>query len=189
MLLKRADKPAIKRPEPNTPVDDVNDPEEIVIEQPEDKMEYKSGLTDVEKADVDAVMANVDTPTKYKIIEKESGMLAGIDEPTRQLLNEVTNRSLGDVVLTSGFRTLAQNAAAGSGGNPNSFHLKGQAMDLRPNPTLDAYLTSEEGRKYIASMGYEIVDERNREGYAPHWHLEPAPTKFLKGGLLYKRTK
>lgn len=132
----------------------------------------------------------VSTEPVFKIIEKTSGLIKGLSEKAQNILNQVLSGSKGDVFLTSGFRTAEENLTAGlngAPGNPNSFHLTGDAMDFRPSDALDTFLTSSEGLAQLASLGYEVVDERNKKDYAPHWHLEPAPKqKFFKGGLIYK---
>ena len=166
--------------------------EEEVVEETStdlavDGTEYKDGLTDEQKADVDKTLGNIEsTEPTYKLEEKNQGILKGISEKTKSILNQILSRSKGNMMITSGLRSIEENTAIK--GNPNSFHLSGDAADLRPSETLNTFFTSVEGLQYLADQGYEVVDEREREGYAPHWHLEPAPQrKFLKGGLIYRK--
>lgn len=147
---------------------------------------YKDGLTEEEKIEVDNTLNNLNTSLSgFKLEEKTPGIIKGLSERARNILNEIFSKSNGNLTITSGLRSEEENTKIG--GNPNSFHLKGDAIDLRPNATVDAFLTSAEGLKWLDSMGYEAVDERLAGGTGAHWHLEPKPVKMLRGGLLYKR--
>lgn len=67
------------------------------------------------------------------------------------------------VTVTSARRTAAENKAAG--GVPNSFHLTGQAVDIRThdkNAKEKALIT-----KHFRSQGYQVIDEGD------HLHVEP----------------
>lgn len=88
---------------------------------------------------------------------------------------------VGNIVVTSTVRSKAENDKVG--GQKNSFHLSGDAVDIRPNANLDAFLSSSKGKAYIAAQGYEIIDERSKKS-GPHWHLEPVSRQF--GGKVYK---
>ena len=88
---------------------------------------------------------------------------------------------VGNVTVTSTVRSKQENDAVG--GQPNSFHLTGDAVDLRPNANLDAFLSSPQGKQYMAMQGYQIIDERGKRSGA-HWHLEPAKRKY--GGAVAK---
>lgn len=175
--------PITKEPEKDAK-DTLGNSSEIVEESANG--DYKPGITEEEKNDVDGTLDNLNTSlTGFKLEEKESGTIEKLSERARNILNEVFNSSNTNVVITSGLRSLEENTRIG--GNPDSFHLKGDAMDLRPSPELDSYLTNPDTVSHLWSLGYEIVDERNKEGYDAHWHLEPHPGKKLKGGLLYKK--
>lgn len=119
-----------------------------------------------------------DAPEVYGNINFKEGVSSeGLKPKAQQILSGLTDM-VGDVTVTSGLRSASQNVNAG--GAKKSFHLTGDAVDLRPTPGLDNFLSSEQGRKYIASQGYEIIDERNRKGHGAHWHLEP---KYQFGGV------
>ena len=119
-----------------------------------------------------------DTPEVYGNINFKEGVSAeGLKPKTQQIISGL-GELVGDITVTSGLRSAGQNASAG--GVKKSFHLTGDAIDLRPTPGLDNFLSSEQGRKYMESQGYEIIDERNRKGHGAHWHLEP---KYQFGGV------
>ena len=70
--------------------------------------------------------------------------------------------------VTSGMRTPARNAQVG--GVPNSYHLQGQAYDLRPPPGMT---TAQYARQLQAKFpGIKVLDERT------HVHVQPmAPNR------------
>lgn len=86
---------------------------------------------------------------------------------------------VGDLTVTSTTRSAEENRAVG--GSEKSYHLTGDAIDLRPTPGLDHFFTSPQGKQYLAQQGYEVIDERNRAGHGAHWHLEPKKYKFGGG--------
>lgn len=91
---------------------------------------------------------------------------------------------VGNVVVTSTVRSKEENDRVG--GQKNSFHLSGDAVDLRPNKNLDAFLSSSQGKAYLAAQGYEVIDERGKRS-GSHWHLEPAKRQY--GGNVAKTKK
>lgn len=94
----------------------------------------------------------------------------GLSYRANGIVNELSGVA-GNFVITSGKRSKSANANL-RGSAKNSFHLTGDAVDIRPNANIDAFLSSPDGRKFLADKGYEIIDERNKKG-AAHWHLEP----------------
>ena len=99
-------------------------------------------------------------------------------KPKAQSIVDGLSDLVGDLTVTSGLRSASENTKVG--GAKKSYHLTGDAVDLRPTPGLDNFLTSPAGRKYMEQQGYEIIDERNRKGHGAHWHLEP---KYQFGGV------
>ncbi len=109
----------------------------------------------------------------------------GLKAPVLDILDGLSSVA-GEVVVTSGKRSAAQNASAK--GVKGSYHLSGDAVDIRPTAKINAYLSSAEGRKYISEKGYEVIDERKRAGHGAHWHLEPSSRQF-GGGVPVANTK
>lgn len=89
------------------------------------------------------------------------------------------------IEVTSWYRSKEDNVRVG--GNPNSFHLRGLALDFRAD-------TSEELiERFRELTGWQIVDERTNwgTGSGPHWHVEydgPDKGKSDIGGLMMAGT-
>lgn len=118
------------------------------------------------------------TPVQGNVSFKQGVNTEGLSPRASSIINDLT-KVAGDFVITSGKRTASQNSKVK--GVANSFHLTGQAVDIRPNPQINAFLSSAQGRKFMADRGYEIVDERSKKG-AAHWHIEPS--KKQAGGRM-----
>jgi hypothetical protein len=104
----------------------------------------------------------------------------GLKSNTQSLINELSSVA-GNFVVTSGKRSAKENAGL-KGSAVNSFHLTGEAVDIRPNKNVDKFFSSSEGKKYLADRGYEVIDERNVKGVGAHWHVEPV--KRQAGGIV-----
>lgn len=80
-------------------------------------------------------------------------------------------KNVTDAVVTDTARSDAANKKAK--GVKDSYHKTGDAVDFRDTPEVTKFFTSAKGKKWADDHGYQIIDERNRSGYAPHWHIEP----------------
>lgn len=115
----------------------------------------------------DEVAPSASTPGN---VQFKSGVSSeGLSFRANSIINELSGIA-GDFVVTSGVRSKSENAKVK--GMKSSFHLTGDAVDIRPNSNIDMFLSSEEGKEFMRQRGYQIVDERNKKGSA-HWHLEP----------------
>jgi hypothetical protein len=110
------------------------------------------------------------TPAAGSVQFKPGVSSEGLSFRANSIVNELSSVA-GEFVVTSGKRSSSENAKVK--GVKGSFHLTGDAVDIRPNANIDMFLSSEEGRQFMRERGYEIVDERTKKGSA-HWHLEPA---------------
>lgn len=84
---------------------------------------------------------------------------ASVDPSLKQALSSAPGYSF----ITSGKRDEGTNKSVG--GVQNSFHLTGQAVDLRKRETSASTL------KHLKEQGYQIIDEGD------HYHVEPAGKK------------
>jgi hypothetical protein len=109
----------------------------------------------------------------------------GLQSNVQGLINELS-KVAGDFVITSGKRSQSENARL-KGSARKSFHLSGEAVDIRPNENIDKFLSSQQGKKYLADRGFEAVDERGKKG-AAHWHIEPV-NRQAGGSVPIARTK
>lgn len=117
-------------------------------------------------------------------------MANAANDYTMAIWDEIQAAFPGRFRFTSGTRSASQNA--GVGGDPNSYHLTGQAVDFVPvDGRFPANELSAIGR-IVSRHGYEVI---KHTGTALHYHIEPAPgftggggtsttLMFLLGGVL-----
>lgn len=74
-------------------------------------------------------------------------------------LQQIAQNTPVPITITSGIRSPAQNTAVG--GVPNSFHLTGQALDIRKSEATPQVM------KHFSDNGYKVIDEGD------HLHVEP----------------
>lgn len=101
-------------------------------------------------------------------------VVPGVDmqdlQPETSGLAQDLSSYIPGMTITSGYRSVQHNKDVG--GVNNSYHTKGQALDIRPSKDSDKFFTSSAGKAYIAKKGYKIIDERSKPG-GSHWHLQP----------------
>lgn len=119
-----------------------------------------------------------------KFIYKQGVTAQGLQQRTLGIVEDLS-ATVGEFVVTSGKRSQSENSRI-KGAVKNSFHLTGDAVDIRPNSKIDSFLSSKAGKDFLRERGYEAVDERNKKGGA-HWHLEPIKRQY--GGAVAKTKK
>lgn len=131
--------------------------------------------------------SNFVQPTGSGSFDFKPGVSAeGLKPRVSGLINELSSIA-GKFTVTSGKRSDKENSSL-RGSAKKSFHLSGDAVDIRPNKSIDKFLSSPEGRQYLTERGYEVIDERNVKGVGAHWHIEPV--KRQAGGYVpIARTK
>lgn len=191
--------------QPSEPeLSDGSEYEELVEITDEDPIEE---FTDVDEASDEAVASSEDDltamlladdpfiPSSSSHIPNKAGKQGnisykagvdtnGLNSGARSIVSELSG-FVGNLTITSGRRSVSQNRSAK--GAKNSFHLTGDAVDLRPTAELNNFLSSREGIDYMRQRGYQVIDERNRKGHGAHWHLEPANRQFGGGVAITPR--
>jgi hypothetical protein len=106
-------------------------------------------------------------PQPKPLVVGEGQTVLDIRTQNQPQINESAARGLvasilPGAVVTSGVRTPERNAAVG--GVPNSYHLRGQALDIKPpqGVSLEQFRQTLEARGMSVA---ELIDEGN------HWHL------------------
>ncbi|GEM_PF-5066067 len=159
---------------------DFNDPFLNFIFQDDDNMPITFSDEEVSGTPASTPNTNVSrTPSAEGISFKQGVSSQGLSNQLTGVLSGIKSK-IGNFTVTSGLRTPQENSKI-TGSAKNSFHLTGRAADIRTEPKTDAFFASPEGRAYMQSQGYEIIDERNVKGVGPHWHIEPA--KRQMGGV------
>lgn len=154
-------------------------------QQRNDDDDFMSFPVDEEQSDVDESRFVPGAGTgSFDFKQGVSG--EGLTSRVSGLINDLSSVA-GKFTVTSGKRSEKQNESL-RGSAKKSFHLSGEAVDIRPNKNIDKFLSSPEGKQYLTERGYEVIDERNVKGVGAHWHIEPV--KRQAGGYVpIARTK
>lgn len=151
---------------------------------PQQSFQQEDDFDNFQSYDVEAEDSVSPVQGSYSFKEGVSG--EGLTPKVTGFINELSSVA-GNFVVTSGKRSKKENSSL-KGSKEKSFHLSGDAVDIRPNKNIDKFLSSPQGKKYLSDRGYEAIDERNVKGVGAHWHIEPV--KRQAGGIVpIARTK